>query len=118
MHIVCLDSYLSDLSPSGAQATWLKRDLAALKPHNTQWLIALWHHPPYSMGGLNSDKDTLMVRMREVFLPIVEAAGVDLVVGGHSHNYERSKLVSGHYGKSSSFNSDVHEVRAVAKMII
>ena len=40
--------------------------------------------------------------MRQNVLPILEAHGVDLVLSGHSHNYERSFLLDGHYGPSSS----------------
>ena len=32
--------------------------------------------------------------------------GVDLVLAGHSHNYERSKFVDGHYGNSSTYSDD------------
>src|SRR5678815_3089710 len=38
--------------------------------------------------------------MRENFLPILESYGVDLVLNGHSHAYERSHLIDGHYGAS------------------
>ena len=41
--------------------------------------------------------------MREDFVPILEDYGVDLVLCGHSHSYERSMLINGHYGKSSTF---------------
>jgi hypothetical protein len=40
--------------------------------------------------------------MRQRFGPILEAGGVDLVLGGHSHIYERSFLLNGHYGVSST----------------
>src|SRR4029077_19022284 len=43
--------------------------------------------------------------MRENALPILEAHGVDLVLSGHSHSYERSYLIDGHYGVSSTFSS-------------
>ena len=39
---------------------------------------------------------------RENIIPILEAKGVDLVLNGHSHVYERSYLLDGHYGYSSS----------------
>lgn len=42
--------------------------------------------------------------MRVNFVPILEAYGVDLVLGGHTHAYERSYLMSGHYGLSSTFS--------------
>ena len=38
------------------QANWLKADLAALTP-NTAWLVAIWHHSPYSKGVFDSDAD-------------------------------------------------------------
>jgi PKD repeat protein len=36
---------------------------------------------------------------------MLEAAGVDLVLAGHSHGYERSFLIDQHYGLSNTFNS-------------
>ena len=39
-----------------------------------------------------------MTEMREGVVPILEGYGVDLVLSGHSHNYERSFLLNGHYG--------------------
>ncbi len=38
--------------------------------------------------------------MRERALPILESGGVDLVLAGHSHSYERSYLIDGHYDLS------------------
>ena len=81
---------------------WLTSDLAA----NTKpWLIAYWHHPPYSKGSHDSDEDQTQTELRENALPILEAYGVDLVLSGHSHSYERSYLIDGHYGKSYTFSS-------------
>lgn len=37
-------------------------------------------------------------------VPILEQYGVDLVLCGHSHVYERSYLINKHYGNSGSFN--------------
>ena len=47
-----------------------------------------------------------MQEMRENFLPILEEHGVDLVLNGHSHIYERSYLLKGHYGYSEEFDPD------------
>jgi hypothetical protein len=38
--------------------------------------------------------------MRSNVLPVLEQFGVDLVLTGHSHSYERSMLIDGHYGRS------------------
>jgi hypothetical protein len=102
VHFVVLDSTQSDRSSSGPMLTWLRADLAA----NTRpWTIALWHHPPYSRGGHNSDTDTTMTQMRQNVLPILEGGGVDLVLAGHSHSYERTVLLDGHYGASTTLTA-------------
>ena len=102
IHFVCLDSMTSDRSPTGPMATWLRADLAST---TQQWTIAYWHHPPYSKGSHNSDTESFLMQMRQTFLPILEDAGVDLVLTGHSHSYERSFLIDGHYGLSTTFTN-------------
>ena len=102
IHFVCLDSMTSDRSATGPMANWLRADLAST---TRQWTIAFWHHPPYSKGSHDSDTEQNLVQMRQNFLPILEDGGVDLVLTGHSHSYERSFLIDGHYGASSTFNN-------------
>jgi hypothetical protein len=104
IHFVCLDSEVASRLPGGPMLTWLEEDLAA---NSKDWLIAFWHEPPYSRGSHNSDNlngfDFKLVQMRENAVPILEAHGVDLVLCGHSHSYERSMLLDGHYGFSRDF---------------
>ena len=101
IHFVCLESFETNRSPAGAMLTWLQRDLAA----NTRpWVVAFFHHPPYSKGSHNSDTEIELVEMRQNAVPILENFGVDLVLTGHSHSYERSYLIDAHYGISSTFN--------------
>ena len=97
LHFICLDSYETDRSPLGAMMTWLRADALSTRQ---DWTIAFWHHPPYSKGSHDSDREIELVQMRQAALPILEAAGVDLVLTGHSHSYERSFLLDGHYGSS------------------
>jgi acid phosphatase type 7 len=102
IHVVVLDSYETSRSTTGAMMNWLKADLANV---SATWLIAIWHHPPYTKGSHNSDTETNLIEMRKNFLPVLENYGVDLVLTGHSHSYERSKFIDGHYGLSSTYNS-------------
>ncbi len=104
IHFICLDSYGSDRSPSGAMLTWLAQDAAT---SDQDWTIAFWHHPPYTKGSHDSDIEPELVEMRSHTLPVLEAAGVDLVLGGHSHAYERSYLINGHYGPSDSLTTEM-----------
>ena len=42
------------------------------------------------------------------FAPVFEEYGVDAVYSGHSHSYERSWYLNGHYGLSNSFDTGSH----------
>jgi hypothetical protein len=103
VHFVCLDSEGSDRSATGPMVTWLRQDLAA---NTADWCIAFWHHPPYTKGSHDSDNVAdsggRMQDMRQNVLPVADSLGVDLVLTGHSHSYERSFLLNGHYGLSST----------------
>ena len=101
VHFVVLDSQTSDRSPGSAMLTWLEADLAATAQ---DWLIAYWHHPPYSKGSHDSDSEAKLAEMREYAVPILEDYGVDMVFTGHSHAYERSYLIDGHYLDSTTFH--------------
>lgn len=106
VHFVVLDSFDSPREPDGAMLRWLEQDLAAtLQP----WIVAFWHHPPYTKGSHDSDTEGNLRDMRENALPILEAAGVDLILGGHSHIYERSWLLHGGYETPSTDAAIVDE---------
>jgi hypothetical protein len=104
IHFIVLDSFDSSRSPTGAMLKWLRSDLQAT---HQQWIIAYWHHPPYSKGTHDSDTQGASREMRQNALPILEDYGVDLVLSGHSHNYERSFLLNGHYGTSATLTPDM-----------
>lgn len=105
LHLVMLDSETVSRSSDGEMAEWLRKDLAANKK---PWVIVAFHTPPYSDGGHKSDNcwDSRgrLCDMRENFVPIFDEYGVDLVLSGHSHGYERSKLIVNHLGKSNTFS--------------
>ncbi len=114
VHFIVLDSYDTDRSVGSAMYNWAQSDI-----QNTtqEWIIAFWHHPPYTKGSHDSDypssgtgSDRRLSQMRENFLPMLEGNGVDLVLSGHSHSYERSYLLNGHYGTSGTFDSVTNTV--------
>lgn len=103
-HIICLNSYDVDRLANGTMANWLKQDLANTKQ---TWKIAYWHHPAYSKGHHDSDTERELVEMRENIVPILEQSGVDVVYAGHSHDYERTMLLNGHYGNSKTLTKEM-----------
>jgi len=85
VHFVALDTQTAFLDPARRQAQldWLTADLSA----TTQpWKIVFFHRPPFSSGTEHgSDLD-----IRSVFGPVFEQYGVQLVLNGHDHDYERT----------------------------
>jgi predicted phosphodiesterase len=65
------------------QAEWLDKDLAATK---LPWKIVYMHRPMYSSGHHGSHYD-----LRALLEPVMQKHGVQLVLAGHDHNYERVK---------------------------
>lgn len=106
VHFICLNSEDVSRAPGGAMLTWLANDLMSTAQ---DWVIVFWHTPPYTKGSHDSDSTSdsggRLVEMRQNVLPILEAHGVDLVLTGHSHSYERSYLIDGHYGFSNTFTA-------------
>jgi 3',5'-cyclic AMP phosphodiesterase CpdA len=72
------------------QVKWLEDELAK---DTSDWKICFFHHPPYSSAGKHgSDK-----QLREIVEPIFVKYGVNVVLTGHDHVYERIKPQKGIY---------------------
>lgn len=118
VHVVSVNSEetsedgTSIIDSTGLQAQWLKKDLAANK---LPWTIVYFHEPPYSKGSHNTDTDEEMTKVREQIVPILERYQVDLVLAGHSHSYERTLPIRGHYGIDASFDTSKHVVAKESK---
>ena len=79
-HVVALNSEI-DMSASSAQMAWLRTDLAA---HPQPCLLAYWHSPRFSSGSRHGSS----TRSEEAWR-VLYAAGADVILVGHEHNYER-----------------------------
>ena len=80
-HIVVLNSVTNiRQDASSPQARWLKADLAA---HATRCTLAYWHHPFFTSG-----KNLPATRLAPL-VKLLYAAGVEVVMSGHNHQYER-----------------------------
>src|SRR5690349_1589483 len=83
-HIVALNSsdhgQMVACGKGSPQETWLRADLAA---HPTSCTLAYWHHPRF-----NSGHEGNATFMQAIFQDLYDA-NVDVVLGGHAHDYER-----------------------------
>lgn len=98
IHFVCLDSFDMDRRTNAPMAKWLKKDLEKTKKEGkADWVVAFFHHPAYTMGSHDGEKEKEPSQMRRFIMPILEAGGVDVIFTGHSHTYERTMLIQGAY---------------------
>lgn len=107
IHVISVNSYDEDLTVNGPQYQWMEEDLQA---NDKGWTIFICHYPPHDGRNLNSDNGDRNILMREVYGPLLEEYGVDLVLSGHSHSYQRSVLIDGFYEESSEYDPSAHEV--------
>ena len=91
-HLVALNSCSSLTTVNGLD--WLREDVQSAE---AAWNIVFLHHPPYSKGPHGSTP-----WLGEHVVPVFEELGIDLVLSGHEHLYERSypirddEIVDGH----------------------
>jgi 3',5'-cyclic AMP phosphodiesterase CpdA len=86
------NSYVRGYS-SGAQKAWLETELAAARRDRTiDWIVVCMHQVAISTADKFNGAD---LGIREEWVPLFDRYGVDLVVCGHEHHYERSHPIRG-----------------------
>ncbi len=86
------NSYVRGYS-GGAQKTWLEKELAAARAdRRIDWIVVCMHQVAISTVDKFNGAD---LGIREEWVPLFDKYGVDLVVCGHEHHYERSHPIRG-----------------------
>jgi len=84
-HLVSLNSNCDEIGgcgPGSPEERWLRADLAAHA--SARCTLAYWHHPPFSSRVTQGGTPMTMALLQDLY-----AAGVELLLNGHEHNYER-----------------------------
>jgi len=84
-HFISVDTVLVASKSIDEVLDWLERDLGRTRQY---WKIVYFHHAPYTTGHHKEDVVSALVRERMV--PILENHGVQLVLSGHEHSYQRT----------------------------
>ena len=93
VHFVSVDSNAPLVRAAGGHGPmldWLENDLRATRQY---WKIVYFHHPPFAGGPNESDVSCELAR--NYLVPIVERHGVQLVLNGHEHSYQRTYPLTG-----------------------
>ncbi|MEY9876735.1 hypothetical protein ABH931_006246 [Streptacidiphilus sp. MAP12-33] len=90
------DNYVNGYS-GGAQAAWLEADLRRARANSgIDWIVVCMHQVMISSADANGSD----LGLRQLWGPLFDRYGVDLVLCGHEHHYERSLAVRGVVGGS------------------
>lgn len=83
VHILCLDSNRYIDPNDSALQVWIAAELSAA---TAIWKFVVFHHPPFNVGDEHYE-----VQHMRVLAPLFEKHGVDIVLNGHEHNYQRPR---------------------------
>lgn len=89
MAFVALDlneSFPVGLPESSEQYQWFLNQLKSEEWTSAEWRFLVLHHPPYSQGWPGYEGE---LSIRELLEPLYESAKIDMVIAGHTHDYER-----------------------------
>ncbi len=84
------DTFPISIPPGSAQHAWLMRELASEAWRKAVWRFVFVHQPCRSQGkpdGYEGDR-----RIRDLLDPLAEQAGIDFIISGHTHDYERLRI--------------------------
>jgi hypothetical protein len=84
-HFIVADTNKS-LLPENEHIAWLTEALENASSGGQNWVILLFHAPPFNAGSHSSASR----RIREALVPLFDRFEVDLVLSGHDHNYQRT----------------------------
>lgn len=85
LHLIVLDTHIGR-NKYAQMLEWLKKDL---EKNKSAWTMLALHVPVFNIGGHGSTWGHDDVLNKESFIDVMEKGGVDIVICGHSHLYER-----------------------------
>lgn len=83
---IIFDSNVDQETLATKIAPWIFATFASAPPDRARWRFVCFHHPPYTAGKYAPGDG----RIRAAIVPVLDAAGVDMVFNGHDHMYART----------------------------
>jgi len=103
VHFVMLDSNAWRHEP---QLAWLDADLRDARARGARAIVASMHDGPWSRGPHGGNQTAV-----DRYVPVLEAHGVDLLLSGHDHLYQRGQVGSIPYIVSGGGGAPLYSVR-------
>jgi hypothetical protein len=84
-HFLCLDANEYVDPTDAALQAWIAADLSAT---DGVWKFVVYHHPAFTSGTAHYSEQHM-----RALAPLFEQHGVDVVLNGHVHNYQRTRPI-------------------------
>ena len=98
VHFIVM-STLSDFAVTSDQYKFIEKDLLkASANENIDWIVVTAYGPFYTSPSAHPAKNDI----RNIYHPLFDKYGVDLVLQGHNHNYQRTYPITFNPGKTSN----------------
>lgn len=110
VHFLCIDSTADKATLEKLIVPWAKLDLESAKQHGAKWIIAQWHHPPYTRGAYR-DNSRQLQEIRDTLVPLAREGGVRVVLNGHDHNYQHMEKDGIHYIVTGAGGAKLYDVK-------
>jgi hypothetical protein len=99
-HVLVMDTDKNSYSSGSSQYNFVVNDLqSASQNPNIDWIIVYFHKPMYTSPNNDHSGES---SLRSTYHPLFDQYGVDLVLSGHVHNYQRTYPLN--YNPSSPSN--------------
>ena len=108
VHVLVMDTDRNSYASGSAQRTFVQNDLQAASTNpNIKWIIVYLHKPMYTSPNTCSSSScsntgSENTNLRNGFHPLFDQYGVDLVLQGHIHDYQRTFTLKYDPGSPSS----------------
>ncbi|MBI5524735.1 MAG: metallophosphoesterase family protein [Deltaproteobacteria bacterium] len=88
---VAIDSNKYIFGTLDPQHAWIDEQLKTPEAKAAKWRVAAFHEPAYSesWGGCTFEGNPAI---RSALIPLLEQSGINLIINGHTHEYERGYL--------------------------
>ncbi|HJM19061.1 MAG TPA: metallophosphoesterase family protein [Candidatus Thalassarchaeaceae archaeon] len=103
-----------DYTPGSAQYSWLEQDLTSVNRDVTPFVIVYGHKPMYSSNSYHGSEVELRVALETLYVN----QGVDLVIAGHDHFYERTWPVLDELVQNNGINDRFSRGHAPIHLVI
>ncbi|MFA6032199.1 MAG: metallophosphoesterase family protein [Myxococcota bacterium] len=112
LFVVVMDGNKYVMGTDDPQYIWLKKQLSSPAARRAKWRVAAFHQAAYTQAWGHCDY-TGEERFRDTIIPLLEQKGVQMILNGHTHDYQRGTLNGVYHVISGGGGGDLEFQRCI-----